>query len=480
MTTEDKPIIAILGGTGQEGGGLAARWTKAGYSVVIGSRDLLRAQASAAALNQESQTSLAVGSTLEDAAAKGSIVVLTVPYAAQLSTLELVKRHLTGKILIDVTVPLVPPKVSRVQLPEGGSAVVRAQALLGSEVRVVSAFQNISFEALRRFDRPIDCDVLVCGDDLQARESVIQLAKAAGMRAWHAGPLVNSTAVEALTSLLIFMNIKYKSHSAGLRISGLNQAPEPRQLIVTALPGIPEVVPGDDLVSLILAGVARTGGQLQENDVLVLAQKVVSKAEGRYVRLADVEPSLKAQELATHVNKDARLIELILQESNEVIRTREDVIIVEHKLGFILANAGIDASNIGIGEEDEFVLLLPKDPDANATAIRRGLERATGLRLAVVINDSLGRAWRQGTVGTAIGVSGLQALLDLRGRVDRRGRELKSSQLGLADEVAASASLMMGQASEGSPIVLMRGVPEMEGEGKSSDLIRTKNMDLFR
>jgi coenzyme F420-0:L-glutamate ligase/coenzyme F420-1:gamma-L-glutamate ligase len=300
------------------------------------------------------------------------------------------------------------------------------------------------------------------------------------MRAWHAGPLVNSTAVEALTSLLIFMNIKYKSHSAGLRISGLNQAPEPRQLIVTALPGIPEVVPGDDLVSLILAGVARTGGQLQENDVLVLAQKVVSKAEGRYVRLADVEPSLKAQELATHVNKDARLIELILQESNEVIRTREDVIIVEHKLGFILANAGIDASNIGIGEEDEFVLLLPKDPDANATAIRRGLERATGLRLAVVINDSLGRAWRQGTVGTAIGVSGLQALLDLRGRVDRRGRELKSSQLGLADEVAASASLMMGQASEGSPIVLMRGVPEMEGEGKSSDLIRTKNMDLFR
>ena len=214
--------------------------------------------------------------------------------------------------------------------------------------------------------------------------------------------------------------------------------------------------------------------------MLVVAQKVVSKAEGRYVRLAEVEPSARANELAAEVNKDPRLIELILQESREVVRTRADVMIVEHKLGFVLANAGIDASNVGIGAEDEFVLLLPKDPDASAAALRAKLERATGLRLGVVINDSFGRAWRQGTAGTAIGVSGLPALLDLRGRTDRRGRVLKSSQLGLADEVAASASLLMGQAAEGSPIVLMRGVPEMQGEGRASDLVRSKEMDLFR
>ena len=479
MTT-DKPTIAILGGTGPEGGGLAARWLKAGYPVFIGSRDLSRAQAAALALNQELATSLAVGCTLEDAAEQGSVVVLTVPYAAQLATLTLVKRSLEGKILIDVTVPLVPPKVSRVQLPEGGSAVLKAQALLGAAVKVVSAFQNISFEALRRLDRPIACDVLVCGDDLQARERVIELANAAGMRAWHAGPLVNSTAVEALTSVLIFMNIKYRSHSAGLQIRGLNEALEPKQLTIRALPGIPEVVPNDDLASLILAAVARLGDPLQEHDVLVVAQKVVSKAEGRYVRLAEVEPSARANELAAEVNKDPRLIELILQESREVVRTRADVMIVEHKLGFVLANAGIDASNVGIGAEDEFVLLLPKDPDASAAALRAKLERATGLRLGVVINDSFGRAWRQGTAGTAIGVSGLPALLDLRGRTDRRGRVLKSSQLGLADEVAASASLLMGQAAEGSPIVLMRGVPEMQGEGRASDLVRSKEMDLFR
>jgi NADPH-dependent F420 reductase len=148
--------------------------------------------------------------------------VLCVPFHAQLATLEQVKPALSGKILVDVTVPLVPPRVSRVQLPEGGSAVAIGQALLGGEVKVVSAFQNVSFEALQQFDRPVDCDVLVCGDDAGARETVVELARSAGMQAWHAGPLANSAAVEALTSILIFMNMRYKSHRAGIRISGLD------------------------------------------------------------------------------------------------------------------------------------------------------------------------------------------------------------------------------------------------------------------
>ena len=478
--TADKPSIAVLGGTGQEGSALSARWTRAGYRVVIGSRDAAKAEATAKRLNQGNGSGLAAGADLVGAARTGDIVVLAVPFAAQAATLSLVRAELIGKILVDVTVPLVPPKVSRVQLPEGGSAVLKAQALLGGEVKVVSAFQNVSYEALQQLDQPVDCDVLVCGDDADAREAVIELARDAGMRAWHAGPLVNSTAVEALTSLLIFMNIRYKSHRAGIRVNGLGAESEARRLHLVALPGLPEVQPGDDLPALVLAGVERSGEQLHDGDVIVLAQKIVSKAEGRYVRLTDVIPSPRARELALSVQKDPRLVELVLRESNEVVRLRKDVVVVEHRLGIVLANAGIDASNVAAGAEDEFVLLLPRDPDASATAIRLRLEAASGKRLGVVINDSLGRAWRNGTVGTALGASGLPTLLDLRGRADRRGRKLRSTEVGVADEVAAAASLLMGQADEGRPAVLFRGFPYALGEGNSSALIRSKEMDLFR
>jgi coenzyme F420-0:L-glutamate ligase/coenzyme F420-1:gamma-L-glutamate ligase len=478
--TPEKPRIAILGGTGQEGRGLSARWSRAGYRVVIGSRDPAKAQAVAEELNRQIGTGLISGKDLAGAARAGDIAVLAVPFAAQAQTLTLVKAELSGKILIDVTVPLVPPKVSRVQLPDGGSAVLKAQALLGSEVKVVSAFQNISFEALQQLDQPIDCDVLVCGDDAAARETVIGLAQAAGMQAWHAGPLVNSTAVEALTSLLIFMNIRYKSHRAGIRATGVTTESSARRLQLVALQGLPEVQPGDDLPALLLSAAQRSGEQIQNGDVIILAQKIVSKAEGRYVRLGDVTPSARAKELARSVSKDPRLIELVLQESTDVLRHRQDVIVVEHLRGFILANAGIDASNVALGGEDEYVLLLPKDPDASAHAIRTQLERATGKRLGVVINDSLGRAWRKGTVGTALGASGLTTLRDLRGHPDRRGRKLRATEVGVGDEVAAAASLLMGQADEGSPAVLLRGFPYELGNGNCADLIRPKVMDLFR
>ena len=219
-----KPIpatIAVLGGTGKEGKGLALRWAHAGHGVIIGSRSPERAQEAAAAINLGIGAERAQGADNASAAARGEIVVLTVPHAAQLATLADVEPALAGKILVDVTVPLVPPKVSRVHLPEGGSAAVNAQTMLGTSVRVVSAFQNVAAELLADLGRPIDCDVLVCGDDLKACAEVIALAQAAGMRAFHAGPLANSVVAEALTSVLITINRQYKVKHSGIAITGL-------------------------------------------------------------------------------------------------------------------------------------------------------------------------------------------------------------------------------------------------------------------
>jgi 8-hydroxy-5-deazaflavin:NADPH oxidoreductase len=215
------PVIAVIGGSGAEGSGLAVRWAKAGYRVLLGSRALERAVARASELNVQLGENRVEGLTNSGAAERAEIVVLTVPYAAQLPTLRELKPALAGKILVDVTVPLVPPRVARVQLPEGGSTVVIAQRELGPEVRVVAAFQNVAAHHLMELDRAVDCDVLVCGDDKDAREAVIALATAIGLRALHAGPLANSAAAEALTSVLIFMNRHYKSPGAGIHITGL-------------------------------------------------------------------------------------------------------------------------------------------------------------------------------------------------------------------------------------------------------------------
>jgi 8-hydroxy-5-deazaflavin:NADPH oxidoreductase len=219
MPTEK--TIAVLGGTGKEGSGLALRWAHAGHRVIIGSRSPERAGETAAAINARIGKQNAAGADNLAAAKAADTVVLTVPYAAQLATLQEVKAALAGKILIDVTVPLVPPQVSRVQLPDAGSAVVKAQALLGESVRVVSAFQNVSAERLAEIGKPVDCDVLVCGDDREARAQVIALARDAGMRAFHAGPLANSVVAEALTSVLITINRQYKVKHSGISITGL-------------------------------------------------------------------------------------------------------------------------------------------------------------------------------------------------------------------------------------------------------------------
>jgi NADPH-dependent F420 reductase len=220
-TSSHLPRIAILGGTGREGSGLALRWAHAGYSVTLGSRSAEKAEAGAAELNQLLGRAAVTGSDNLSAAAGADIVVLTVPYSAQQATVTEVRAALQGKILVDVTVPLVPPKVSRVQLPPEGSAVVAVQRLLGPEVRVVSAFQNVSAHHLKDLSHRMDCDVLVCGDDKEACEATIALAGAAGMRAWHAGVLANSVVSEGLTSVLIALNQRYKVPSSGIRITGL-------------------------------------------------------------------------------------------------------------------------------------------------------------------------------------------------------------------------------------------------------------------
>ena len=253
-------------------------------------------------------------------------------------------------------------------------------------------------------------------------------------------------------------------------------------LVLTSLENIPLIRRDDNLADIVLKSLQDTGLELQDNDILVLAQKIVSKAEGRKVNLATVSPSARAIELAQQTEKDPRVVELMLQESNEVLRTRVGTIIVEHKLGFICANAGIDHSNVaGDGDTtEEWVLLLPEDPDHSCSLLRNEIESKTGKHIGVVIIDSHGRAWRNGTVGVTIGMSGVPGIIDKRGDKDLFGYTLRITIIGAADELAAAASLVMGQASEGRPVVHVRGFPYPLQEGSLKELIRPKEQDMFR
>jgi coenzyme F420-0:L-glutamate ligase/coenzyme F420-1:gamma-L-glutamate ligase len=249
-------------------------------------------------------------------------------------------------------------------------------------------------------------------------------------------------------------------------------------LSLTPLQNIPLIRQGDNLADILVKSLQESNIELQSDDILVLAQKIVSKSEGRMVNLATVTPTQRAIELAQKADKDPRVMELMLQESNEVLRVRVGTIIVEHKLGFVCANAGIDHSNVVEGEEN--VLLLPEDPDQSARNIREIIKNSTGKNIGVMIIDSHGRAWRNGTVGICIGLSGLPALIDERGWKDLFGYTLKVTIVGVADELAAAASLVMGQAAEGIPAVHVRGFPYPLGDGSLKDLIRPKAQDMFR
>jgi coenzyme F420-0:L-glutamate ligase/coenzyme F420-1:gamma-L-glutamate ligase len=250
-------------------------------------------------------------------------------------------------------------------------------------------------------------------------------------------------------------------------------------LTFTALEGIPEIEPGASLESLLVEALARDDIKLADRDVLVLCQKIVSKAENRYVDLNTIEPSERARQLAAKCVKDARFVELVLRESTEVIRCVKDVLIVRHRLGFVVANAAIDQSNIPGAEHR--ALLLPSDPDASAARLRRVLHQRLGINVAVLVSDSFGRPWRLGVCGTCIGCAGLKPLLDMRGKLDRFGRALKVTQIAAADEIVAGATFVMGEADEGRPAVIVSGVPEayfLEPESARA-LIRPSSQDLF-
>ena len=258
-------------------------------------------------------------------------------------------------------------------------------------------------------------------------------------------------------------------------------------LTFTPIPKIPLIQPGDNLADILLTAIQDAHLTLEDNDILVLAQKIVSKSEGRQVNLATIKPSEKAIELAKQADKDPRLAELILRESREILRVRPGTVIVEHRLGFICASAGIDHSNVSAPatksastKAEDWVLMLPENPDRSALEIRRRLKLLTNHRLGVLIIDSHGRAWRHGVVGTCIGLSGLPAVVDARGKPDLFGYRLRITFVAAADELAAAASLVMGEAAEGTPAVIVRGFPYPLREGSLKELIRDKKHDLFR
>jgi coenzyme F420-0:L-glutamate ligase / coenzyme F420-1:gamma-L-glutamate ligase len=249
----------------------------------------------------------------------------------------------------------------------------------------------------------------------------------------------------------------------------------PGDLHAFAVGGMPEVSPGDDVGRLIVDAVARSGRSIADGDVVVVAQKIVSKAEGALIALADVRPSSRAERWADAFGKDPRVVEVVLRESRRIVRMERGIIIAETRHGFVCANAGVDASNVAAG----FVTTLPLDPDASAATLRAALSAAFDRRIAVIVSDTFGRPWREGAVNVALGVAGLQPLLDYRGRSDHHGRRLQTTVIAIADEIAGVAELVTGKACR-TPVAIVRGAAEWAGQGVGTMLVREASIDLFR
>jgi coenzyme F420-0:L-glutamate ligase/coenzyme F420-1:gamma-L-glutamate ligase len=250
------------------------------------------------------------------------------------------------------------------------------------------------------------------------------------------------------------------------------------QLSLLTVPGIPLVHPGDDLATIIVEALDAAKQEIHAGDVIVVAQKIVSKAEGRLVALSSVKPSAQAIELAARAEKEPAVAQLILDESKQILRCRPGVIIAEHKLGFVLANAGLDRSNVD--KDNDLALLLPEDPDKSAAELRSALTSSLGVNLGVIIADSVGRAWRMGTTGMTLGCAGVAALANLRGQRDMFGRELQVSEHAVADSIASAAQLLMGEANEATPVVVLRGLAQGTSDQDSKVLLRPAAEDLFR
>jgi coenzyme F420-0:L-glutamate ligase/coenzyme F420-1:gamma-L-glutamate ligase len=456
------------------GKAIAIRLAAAGHEVWIGSRAADRAEVAAQEV-AELTGGTVKGAAYADAAAASDICFLAVPYEAQAATVEAITGAVVGKIVVDTTAPLKPPKVGTVQLPAAGSAAVETARALGPEVRVVSALQTVGAEKLAA-GGDIDAEVLVTGDDNAAVETVRGVLGRMGLRSWHAGPLANSAASEALTSLMIQLNRRYKMGQAGVKVA----AEKMKGVQVKAISGLPMFAAGDDLAAAIGDALVAGNELVKDGDVIVVAQKAVSKAEGRVTRLDAVKPGDQAREIAAKSGKDPAACELMLQEASEIVRAAPNVVITRHRSGQVLANAGLDASNVE-ADGGEVLLMWPKDPDASARALREALQARFGVRLAVIVSDSLGRAWRIGTTGHAIGVAGMKPLRDRRGEADLFGRELQATIIGVADEIAAAASLVMGEASEGIPAALVRGASYVaDDQAGIGEAVRPLAEDLFR
>jgi coenzyme F420-0:L-glutamate ligase/coenzyme F420-1:gamma-L-glutamate ligase len=285
-----------------------------------------------------------------------------------------------------------------------------------------------------------------------------------------------------MTSVLIQINRRYKLSQAGVRITGRPKDAPARAAAVSisAIAGLPLFVAGDDLGAALAGAIIANAEPLRDGDVVVVAQKIVSKVEDRAVPLASVTPGPAAQAAAAKSDKDPAVVELIAAEAQELMRVVPGVIIARHRTGHVLANAGIDASNVS-SDGGPSVLLWPKDPDASARRLREALQAYFGVRLAVVISDSLGRAWRMGTTGAAIGVAGMKPLRDRRGEHDLFGRELQATVIGIADEIAAAASLVIGEAAEGTPAAIVRGATyDADDDAGIGEILRPLEKDLFR
>jgi coenzyme F420-0:L-glutamate ligase/coenzyme F420-1:gamma-L-glutamate ligase len=247
-----------------------------------------------------------------------------------------------------------------------------------------------------------------------------------------------------------------------------------------AVPGIPLIAPGDNLAAIITSALKAAQFPLIASDVVVIAQKIVSKSENRYVFLKDVKPSAQALKLSEETGKDARYLEVVLSESEEIVRYRPSIVIAAHRLGFVMANAGIDQSNIEHANDEERVLLLPQNPDRSAAELKAAFDKAFNVDTGVIINDSFGRPWRNGVVGVALGVAGIPSLLDMIGAPDIFGRKLQVTEIAVADEIAAGASLLMGQAAERQPVVVVRGLSFSAAAKPASALVRPRERDMFR
>jgi coenzyme F420-0:L-glutamate ligase/coenzyme F420-1:gamma-L-glutamate ligase len=255
---------------------------------------------------------------------------------------------------------------------------------------------------------------------------------------------------------------------------------QPPPVTLLALPGVPLIEPGDDLAAILASAISASETGLRDGDILVVAQKIVSKAEGRYVSLRSVVPSARAIEIAARTGKDPRHVEVVLSQSEEIVKVGPHVVVAAHKLGFVMANAGVDESNIRHDPADERVLLLPADPDASARRLKERLDAAFGVSVGVIVNDSFGRPWRNGVVGVALGAAGVPSLIDRVGARDLFGRKLRVTEIAFADEVASAASMIMGQAGEGRPAVLVRGLDLVAPERPATALIRARERDMFR